>query len=127
MSFVMGSRAIRGDERRRRIESWLVPVTIRLAADADRAAIERLAARDSRRAPGGPLLLAEREGTVEAAISVQTGEVVADPFRRTAEIVDLLRCHAGEVRVREEPERLAFTSARPADRRLRVGLAGGAA
>jgi hypothetical protein len=127
MSLVMDSRAIRGDERRRRIQSWLVPVTIRLADDADRAAIERLAGRDSRPAPDGPLLVAERGGTVEAAISVRTGEVVADPFRRTAEAVELLRCHAGEVRVREEPQRLAFTSPRRTDRRLRVGLAGGAA
>jgi hypothetical protein len=34
---------------------------------------------------------------VEAALSLRTGEVVADPFRRTAELVELLRCHAAGV------------------------------
>jgi hypothetical protein len=38
---------------------------------------------------------------MEAAISLVTGELIADPFRRTAELRDLLRCHAGDLPVAE--------------------------
>jgi hypothetical protein len=31
-------------------------------------------------------------------MSLVTGEVVADPFRRTAEVIELLRCHAAVAR-----------------------------
>ena len=54
-------------------------------------------------APPGPHLVAERGGRIEAAISLATGVLVADPFLRTAELCELLRCHAGQVRVRPEP------------------------
>jgi hypothetical protein len=85
-----------------RLEAWERPVTIRLAAAGDSAVLERLAQLDTRALPAGPHLLAERDGRVEAAISLATGELVADPFRRTAELCELLRIHAGDVRVRSE-------------------------
>jgi hypothetical protein len=93
------SRNRRTEELRRRA-AWELPVTLRLASDADVAALDRLAQLDSRPLPLGPHLLAERDGRVEAAISLATGELVADPFRRTAELGNLLRCHAGELRLR---------------------------
>jgi hypothetical protein len=96
------SRYRRTEELHRRT-AWELPVTLRLASDADLAALDRLAQLDSRPLPQGPHLLAERDGRAEAAISLATGELVADPFRRTAELCQLLRCHAGELRV--EPER----------------------
>jgi hypothetical protein len=85
--------------------AWERPVTLRLATDADGVALDRLAQLDSRPLPPGPHLLGERGGRVEAAISLATGELVADPFRRTAELGELLRCHAGGLRVvpRHEP------------------------
>jgi hypothetical protein len=73
------------------LTAWQDSVTIRLAGADDQSAIDRVAGRDSRPAPAGPLLVAERGGTIEAALSLHTGGVVADPFRRTAELVELLR------------------------------------
>jgi hypothetical protein len=70
------------------------PVTVRLGAAADVGALERLAGLDSRPLPPGPHLVAERDGRIDAALSLSTGELVADPFRRTAEVREMLRCHA---------------------------------
>jgi hypothetical protein len=65
-------------------------VTIRRATAQDAAAVERLAELDSRRAPRGTVLLAEVDHEPWAAISLEDGAVVADPFRRTADLVELL-------------------------------------
>ena len=69
-------------------------ITLRPATTADAASLDRLAALDSRRLPDGPLLVAERDGQIVAAVSESTLEAVADPFRRTADAVALLRRHA---------------------------------
>lgn len=69
-------------------------LTIRLAGPADAERVERLAQRDSTRVPGGELLLAEVDGELVAALSLDGGESVADPFRPTAEIVRVLGMHA---------------------------------
>jgi hypothetical protein len=98
---------------RHRLEAWERPVTIRLAAAADIAALEQLAQLDTRALPPGPHLLAERDSHVEAAISLSTGELVADPFRRTVELCDLLRVHAGDLRVRSERSPSAPLQPRP--------------
>jgi hypothetical protein len=74
------------------------PLTIRHATAADFPALERLAALDSRRIPTGELFVAEAEGRLLAATSLDTGAIVADPFEHTASIVELLRAHAGGVR-----------------------------
>jgi hypothetical protein len=74
------------------------PLTIRHAGDADLPALERLAALDSHRIPSGELFVAEVEGQLLAAVSRDTGAVIADPFEHTAAIVDLLRMHAVAVR-----------------------------
>lgn len=102
------SRATR-KESRHRLAAWDRPVTLRLAAADDGAALARLAAVDSSSLTPGPHLVAERGGRIEAAISLATGELIADPFRRTAELRELLRCHAGGLRV---------TAERPSARRL---------
>lgn len=78
-----------------RLAAWQSPVTVRLAAPADVGALERLAGLDSRPLPSGPHLVAERDGQIDAALSLSTGELIADPFHRTAELRELLRCHAG--------------------------------
>jgi hypothetical protein len=74
------------------------PLTIRHATAADFPALERLAALDSRRIPTGELFVAEAEGRLLAATSLDTGAIVADPFEHTASIVEVLRVHAGAVR-----------------------------
>jgi hypothetical protein len=68
-----------------------MPVTLRLAGDDDGPALRRLAELDSRPLPPGPHLVAEREGRIDAALSLSCGETVADPFRRTTELCELLR------------------------------------
>ena len=70
------------------------PVTIRHAHPADLRALERLAALDSRRLPSGELFVAELDGQLVAAVSIDTGAVIADPFEHTAAIVDSLRVQA---------------------------------
>ena len=69
-------------------------ISIRPATAADGPAITRLAALDSADAPFGPVLLAEVDGNLRAAPGARDGRVVADPFARTAELVDLLRVQA---------------------------------
>ena len=88
-------------------------MTLRLGTDADGPALDRLAQRDCRPLPPGPHLLGERDGRLDAAISLSTGELVADPFHRTAELCELLRCHAGGLRVRSERSAAASVSPRP--------------
>jgi hypothetical protein len=80
-------------------------VTLRLTTAADGPALQRLAELESRWfPPPGPHLVAVRDGRVDAAISLSTGEVIADAFRRTAELCELLRLHARSSRVgREDP------------------------
>ena len=73
-------------------------VVIRRAVEADRPAVERLAALDSARIPRGDLLLALVDDAPWAALSVHGGEAVADPFRPSAEAVDLLRIRAAQLR-----------------------------
>jgi hypothetical protein len=96
------TRRNRPERTRNRPSAWEWPITLRLALPADRAALERLAQLDSRPLPPGPHLLAERHGRIDAAISLATGEQLADPFRRTAELCALLRLHAGGERVAAE-------------------------
>ncbi|MGH2985263.1 MAG: hypothetical protein ACRDLO_01075 [Solirubrobacterales bacterium] len=100
------------------------PVTIRLARPGDDEGIARVAGRDSRPIPPPPLLVAERDGAIEAVLSLGTGEVVADPFRRTAELVELLRYHAAAGRLAGADRQQARRRARTAGGRLDLGLAG---
>ena len=69
-------------------------LTIRRAAAADEFAVRRLSALDSAFPPTGDVLLAEVGDELWAALSVDTGHAVADPFRRSGDLVDLLRLRA---------------------------------
>jgi hypothetical protein len=72
-------------------------LTIRLATTADDLAVRRLAALDSAFPPTGDVLLAEMGDELWAALSVDTGTAVADPFRPSRDLVDLLRFRAGRL------------------------------
>jgi hypothetical protein len=73
-------------------------ITIRPEYPDDELALIRLAALDSAdAAPRRPLLLAEVDGELRAAVSVSDGSAIADPFHPTAAIVELLRQHAKTV------------------------------
>src|SRR4051812_1630227 len=67
-----------------------VDAVVRLAGEADRPALERLSQLEGGRLSAGPVLVAERDGEMMAAVSVAGGEPIADPFRPTAEMVELL-------------------------------------
>jgi hypothetical protein len=72
-------------------------VTIRHAFPDDALALVRLAARDSAEAPALPVLVAEVDGEVRAALSLRDGAVIADPFHRTRELVELLSSRAAQL------------------------------
>lgn len=73
----------------------------------------RLAALDSAPVPPGPLLLAESDGELRAALSLTDGLTIADPFHPTAAIVDLLATVAvpGPAPRRRPQLRAAFSAA----------------
>ena len=66
-------------------------ITIRLSRPEDRAAILRLAELDGRLPPSGAVILALVGGELQAALPLGGGAAIADPFRRTTELVELLR------------------------------------
>ena len=70
------------------------PITITHSVDADAAAIRRLALLDDRPPPHGPVLLAYVGGELRVAVGILDGQVVADPFHRTDDIVEMLRVEA---------------------------------
>ena len=78
----------------------MTPVLVRPARTVDAADLAALASLDSAAPLTGDVLLAVSGGEVAAAMSLDTGAVVADPFVATANLVELLR-----------------TAARPAPRR----------
>ncbi len=72
--------------------------TIRFAYPDDEVPLRRLAAYDSQRPLKGRVLVAEVAGEIWAAVSIEGDRrAIADPFRRTAALVSLLRQHAAGV------------------------------
>jgi hypothetical protein len=65
-------------------------VTIRRLGEADLAQVLRLAELDSAAAPKSPLVGIEVGGRLLAAGSVPTGQIIADPFRPTAGLREML-------------------------------------
>jgi hypothetical protein len=93
-------------------------LTIRIAVSADAAALGRLAQLDSVPPPAPvPLLVAEVGGELRAALPLDGGPAIADPFWPTAELVALLaerrRQLAPRTRRAARPWRLAH-AVRPA-------------
>ena len=72
-------------------------LVIRRLAPGDENALRILAERDTTRAPDGEVVGAEKDGRLLAAISLESGDVVADPFQPTADVVALLRVRAGQI------------------------------
>ena len=73
-------------------------VTIRWAVPGDLEALERVAGLDSKRLPAGPLLVAEVDGRIWAALSTLDNAAVADPFVPSGDLVRLLLTRAGQLR-----------------------------
>jgi hypothetical protein len=75
------------------------PILIRHSGAGDQAALERLAALDSRTLPESSFLLVEIDGELAAAAPIDVdAELLRDPFRPTANLRELLRLQAGHVR-----------------------------
>jgi hypothetical protein len=71
------------------------------ATDDDAPALLRLARLDSQaRPPAGHVIVAVDRGELVAAMSVDTRETIADPFKATAPVVALLRLRAEHLRPR---------------------------
>jgi len=81
------------------------PVTLRFAFPDDEPDLRRLAALDCALPPAQPALVAEVDGELRAALSLVNGHVVADPFQRTSELVDLLLARARQLAEPEPPQR----------------------
>ncbi len=73
---------------------------LRLAGPADTNRLETLAQLDSAPVPTGRVLMAEVDGRLEAAISLDDEHVIANPWHRTADLVALLKVRAGQAAAR---------------------------
>jgi hypothetical protein len=80
-------------------------VAVRLARPEDESAIRRIASLDGKKAPEGRVLVAEADREVIAALAINGGQAVADPFRWTSDVVALMEVRA---------EQLAGTDLAPA-------------
>jgi len=72
-------------------------LTLRLATSADRPALAHLAELEQTSRPPEPVLLGVVMQRPIAALSLRDGSVIADPFARTAELVELLRLRARQL------------------------------
>ena len=82
--------------------NMLNELVLRADRPTDEQALRRLAALDSVRPIKGRALLAEIDGRAIAAIGIDDGKVVADPFEHTAEVVELLKVRAERVEAKPE-------------------------
>ena len=73
-------------------------VAMREATPGDEPALMRLAAMDDRAALTGRVLVAESGGAILAALSVDSGRAISDPWSHTAQLVNLLELRAGQLR-----------------------------
>jgi hypothetical protein len=91
----------------------MTPVLVRPAQAVDADALVRLARLDSARPLAGDILIAVSGGEIAAAMSLDSGAVIANPFQPTAHLVELLRT-AGRPSPRRRPRtpRLALRAVR---------------
>lgn len=73
-------------------------VAIRRAHDGDVALLHDLAELDSAKPLHGPVLVAVVEGRIWAAIAIDDGRVIADPFLPTGAAVELLALRVRQLR-----------------------------
>jgi hypothetical protein len=74
---------------------------IHIATDDEARALRRLAELDSQLPLSGRVLVGEIDGTPAAAISLDDGRVVADPFRRTGHLAACLRIRRDALRAHD--------------------------
>jgi hypothetical protein len=74
-----------------------VRTAIQLRLCACRDELERLAALSERTVKGGDWIVADVDGVVVAAVSVEDGNTVYDPFRPTSQALSLLQLRRKQV------------------------------
>jgi hypothetical protein len=74
-----------------------VRTAIELRLSACREELERLAALSERTVNGGEWIVADVDGVPVAAVSVEDGTTVYDPFRPTSQAVSLLKLRRKQV------------------------------
>jgi hypothetical protein len=84
-------------------------LSVRPFAERDIDAIRLLAALDSKQMPTGAVLVAEQAGEVVAALALDGGRVLADPFKPTADIVALLKLRARQLQREKSAGTIAWT------------------
>ncbi len=90
-------------------------LTVRYARDEDAEALALLADLDSSRAPRGTVIVAEADGELWAAVSLDDGHAIANPFRPSGELTFRLVERARELnRAARRPDRLLGPAGRPA-------------
>ena len=82
-------------------------LVMRAARGSDGDALARLARLDSKPVPRGELLVAEVDGMILAALQLDDGVVLANPFQPTAGLVALLELRAGRTKRRHARRGLA--------------------
>jgi hypothetical protein len=82
-------------------------VNVRFASPDDRGALERLAQLDSTTPPRMAALLAEVDGELVAALPLRAGKAVADPFRTSGDLVQMLELRVAQLSGRARSRRRA--------------------
>jgi hypothetical protein len=72
-------------------------VAVRVARPEDELAIQRVASLDGKKALTGRVLVAEADREIIAAIGIESGSAVADPFRWTSDVVALMEMRAEQL------------------------------
>jgi hypothetical protein len=73
-------------------------ITIRPATEADAETLRAIAIRDSRHPLTGRILVAEEDGVLVAALSLDERRAIADPFEPSATVLSLLDARARALR-----------------------------
>jgi hypothetical protein len=93
-------------------------IALRLAGVDEDHVIRRLAELDDTAPLEGRVLLALIEGNAVAALSLEDGRAVADPFVPTAGVLALLRLRAAHLSARSAPDRRGRGTRRRGPRRV---------
>jgi hypothetical protein len=100
-----------GSLNARRAPGPAAHVTLRLATDEDNDELARLAALYDRPLPSGPLLLAEVDGKLQAALTLTGAQELMEPYLPTAALIELLSLRAKHLRDQTTPAELAEADA----------------
>ena len=113
-----GSATARGRRRSGLSTELATPqrtVTLRRYSTNDHDPLARLAAVDSSKPPAQPVAVAEVGGELRAALSLNDGSLVADPFHLTGGVADWLRAYARQLDVQPETRARADSSSSSPD------------